>query len=138
MELDQCLFPVRGGFELVPRYNHLCTTAGTFELRLIFSSLAWQQYLAKFKPESCSKAWTHASCSSCSKVTKKTISRNDNYPFRREDIQAANPFGSPSNPFGSPESGESLGEGNPFASSPQAHKAPGKGKMEMASFLQPT
>ena len=58
---------------------------------------------------------------------KKTISRNDNYPFRREDIQAANPFGSPSNPFGSPESGESLGEGNPFASSPRAHKAPGKG-----------
>jgi len=46
---------------------------------------------------------------------------------RREDIQAANPFGSPSNPFGSPESGESLGEGNPFASSPRAHKAPGKG-----------
>merc|ERR1719278_936784 len=46
---------------------------------------------------------------------------------RREDIQAANPFGSPSNPFGSPESGESPGEGNPFASSPQAHKAPGKG-----------
>ena len=59
---------------------------------------------------------------------KKTISRNDNYPFRREDIQAANPFGSPSNPFGSPESGESLGEGNPFASSPRAHKAPSKGK----------
>ena len=46
--------------------------------------------------------------------------------FRREDIQPANPFGSPSNPFGSPDSGESAGEGNPFASSPKA-KLPGKG-----------
>merc|ERR1712203_1182385 len=45
---------------------------------------------------------------------------------RREDIQASNPFGSPSNPFGSPDSGESTGEGNPFASSPKA-KLPGRG-----------
>merc|ERR1712181_147648 len=42
---------------------------------------------------------------------------------RREDIQPANPFGSPSNPFGSPDSGESAGEGNPFASSPKAKTA---------------
>jgi len=45
---------------------------------------------------------------------------------RREDIQPANPFGSPSNPFGSPDSGESAGEGNPFATSPKA-KAASKG-----------
>ena len=47
--------------------------------------------------------------------------------FRREDIQASNPFGSPSNPFGSPDSGESTGEGNPFASSPKT-KVSSKGK----------
>merc|ERR1712210_334235 len=52
---------------------------------------------------------------------------------RREDIQPANPFGSPANPFGSPESGESAGEGNPFASSPKA-KLPSKGAESQNPF----
>ena len=57
------------------------------------------------------------------------------FHYRREDIQPANPFGSPSNPFGSPDSGESAGEGNPFASSPKA-KPPSKGGSSLCWLLK--